>query len=546
MKLRDYQQKAVKSLFKHFKERKDNPCVVIPTGGGKTIVIAEFIRRCIKLIPDARFCVVAHTAELVFQNGDKLHKLDDSIDIGYYCASLNKKDLGHKVIFASIQSIYNKTYRGGIGKFDVILVDEAHHIPFEGDGQYITFIKEQKAINPYLKVCGLTATPYRTKGGPICDEDKILNHISFEAKIKPLIAKGYLTPPMNVEAENFIDVTDIKIKNGEFDLNALDDRVCANDIVPETVKEIKRIIDEHNLKKTIIFATSVKHANLISGYIMEKFMTPCPVIEANTPKSERSEFIKLFNEGKFKYIVNMGVLTEGFDCPDIDCVAIVRPTKSMGLYYQMVGRGLRLAPNKDKVVIIDFGQNIDRHGPIDQLRGKKQFGGKPDNMATEKFCPQCDDQKQNPLALAAQRCPVCDYEFFKKGMLVAETNAGYILSGDGTWEQVQGVTYHIHESRNSGLKTMRVRYNCWPKSYNEYICLDHTGFAYKNALKWCFSRFNGEPHEWREILDEMEKQESQVDYFITQLSFGLIELKEPTEVLVKQEGKYLKVSDYKW
>ncbi|MCC6909082.1 MAG: DEAD/DEAH box helicase family protein, partial [Phycisphaerales bacterium] len=191
MELRPYQREAVEAVYHHLRIRDDNPCIVIPTAGGKTPVMATICRDAVSLW-NGRVLILAHVKELLEQALDKLRSIAPDLPVGLYSASLKRRELDCAVTIAGIQSIYQRACN--LGPVNLIIVDEAHMIPAEGDGMYRTFIADAKAVNPEVRVVGLTATPFRLKTGMICGPDNILNHICYEVGVRELIVQGYLCP----------------------------------------------------------------------------------------------------------------------------------------------------------------------------------------------------------------------------------------------------------------------------------------------------------------------------------------------------------------
>ena len=194
MQLRPYQRAAVDATWNYLRNREGNPCIVLPTGAGKTIVLAELIREALTQWSGTRICVLAHVRELVAQNADKLRRYWPEAPLGIYSASLKRRDRFEPVIFASIQSVASKAMQ--MGRFDLLLIDEAHRIPLRSEGQYRQFIADCLRANPQLRIAGLTATPYRLGGGPVCGPDYILNEVCYEARVGDRAALRSVLEPL--------------------------------------------------------------------------------------------------------------------------------------------------------------------------------------------------------------------------------------------------------------------------------------------------------------------------------------------------------------
>ncbi len=233
MNLRPYQSEAVAAVYEHLRTRDDNPCVVIPTGGGKTPVIATICRDAVGPW-NGRVVILAHVKELLEQAADKLRTIAPDVPVGIYSAGLKRKDLGYAVTIAGIQSIYQRAC--DLGPVDLLIVDEAHLIPPDGEGMYRQFIADAKVVNPLARVIGLTATPFRMKSGPICEPGNILNHVCFEVGVRELIVQGFLSPLRTKAGLQKVSTDDLHVRAGEFvasevedlmDKDALVDGACA-------------------------------------------------------------------------------------------------------------------------------------------------------------------------------------------------------------------------------------------------------------------------------------------------------------------------------
>lgn len=354
MKLREYQQAAVDAAYEHLRTRDDNPCIVVPTGGGKSPIMGQIVSDVVN-VWGGRVLLLAHTKELLEQNIDKIKAICPGMEVGAYSAGLRRRDTQYQVIVAGIQSVYRKAC--DLDAFDVILVDEAHLIPPGGEGMYRQFLSDMKIINPAVRVIGLTATAFRTKEGELCSPGGILNHVCFEIGVRELIDDGYLSNLISKSAHAVIDTSGVAVRGGEFVADQLETAADEDGLVKSAVDEIVSWTRDGLRKATLIFATGVKHGRHIVETFREKYNLECGFVSGDTPSRERAELLARFrgsdqksliggHGGVLRYLCNVNVLTTGFDAPHIDCVSLLRPTMSPGLYYQMVGRGFRLSPNK--------------------------------------------------------------------------------------------------------------------------------------------------------------------------------------------------------
>ncbi len=489
--LRPYQQAAVEAVYEHLRTRDDNPAVVLPTAAGKSWVIAQIVQDAV-LRWNGRVLVLAHVKELLEQNAEKICRLCPEVPIGIYSAGLNRRETDKPVIVAGIQSVYKRACE--LDAFDLAIVDEAHLIPPDGEGMYRTFLAEAKIVNPHLRVIGLTATPFRLSSGPICTPDGILNHICYEVGVRELIRDGYLCPLVTKAGINKADFERLHVRGGEFVADEVEDLMDDDRLVAAACSEI--VAYTHDRQSVLVFASGVRHGKHVAKVLAETTGQDVGFIDGNTPGDQRAELIARFRRetttgllprAPLKYLVNVNVLTTGFDAPNIDCVAILRPTMSPGLWYQCVGRGFRLHPGKQNCLVLDFGGNALRHGPVDQLR-MPDAPGRGSGEAPAKECPEC----HAVIAAGYARCPECGYEFpppERQKHDARASNAG-VLSGQftDTEYEVLDIRYSVHTKRDAppeAPKTMRVDYQIGMFTWqSEFICFEHTGYARQKAEQW--------------------------------------------------------------
>ena len=338
---------------------------VVHHNTGKSLVLAQIAKDSVEKW-NGRVLILAHVKELLEQNADKIRKLCPELKIGIYSAGLRSRDTTEQVIVAGIQSVYNKACE--LDAFDLVVVDEAHAISSEGDGMYRTFLADMKVINPHVRVIGLTATPFRLKGGLICKPENILNEICYEAGLKEMIQQGYLSPLISRAGRAEANLANLHIRGGEF----ISDEVAAamdnEALVTSACREIVELTRDR--KSVLIFTASVDHCKHVAEKIQAFSGKECAIVTGETSPAERAEIIARF-KGEFipadlfgtpkpplKFLTNVNVLTCGFDAPNTDCVVMLRPTNSPGLLIQCAGRGTRLSPDTGKVNCIAEGTMI--------------------------------------------------------------------------------------------------------------------------------------------------------------------------------------------
>jgi len=406
MTLRKYQQDAVDSLFKFQEDRPGKSSViVIPTGGGKTRVMAEVIRKSFGINPDCRVMILSHVKELLEQSHKTcLHYATetglDVCDIGVYSASLKSRQV-KKLTIAGIQSIHRKADL--FGKIDIIMVDECHLISTNAETMYRRFLSAISVRNSNVKVVGLTATPYRLQTGLIFGGGKTFDDCCYAIGVKDLITDGFLSPLITVGYKETIDLRKVKKRGGEFLPSSLDAVMEDDALVTQGVKETIQKTQGRN--SILVFASSVRHAEMILAKLKEFGELSSELITGETDQMIRDFKINAFRTKGVRWLVNIAVLTTGFDAPEIDCVVVMRPTMSRGLWYQMVGRGFRLSKGKENCLILDFGENALRHGCIDHI--ELGGGGIEKPAAKVKKCPAC----QHIHKVSIPICPSCG--FFK-------------------------------------------------------------------------------------------------------------------------------------
>ncbi len=519
--LRPYQQAAITSIYGYFQSHKGNPLVVIPTAGGKSLVMAAFIEGVLKAWSDQRILIVTHVRELIAQNHAEMIGLWPEAPAGIYSAGLGKREAQARILFAGIQSIHRRAQE--VGHTDLVLIDEAHLIPGDTSTMYRRFLDGLARINPALKVIGLTATPFRLDSGMLHEgKNALFTDIAYEAPVRDLIDAGYLSPLVSKQPATRLDVSKVGTRAGDFIQRDLAAAVDQEAITRAAVTEI--IAHGRDRKSWLTFCSGVDHARHVAEEFARQGIT-CRTIFGDTPKEERDAIIAAFKRGEIRALASMGVLTTGFSAPAVDLIALLRPTKSAGLYVQMVGRGTRLAPGKENCLVLDFAGNVRRHGPIDLVRPRRpgEAGG---GEAPTKVCPECD----SIIALSATECPDCGHVFPAREVKIAPTAATLpVLSPKAQWLPVHGVSYSRHD-KLGGLPSLKVTYNCGLRSYSEWVCIEHQGYARQKAADWWRKRAPGCP----------------VPLTVAQAIAEAKRLVRPSEISVRPSGRYVEVSGYRF
>lgn len=386
--LRPYQQEAVDATLNHFRKSDESAVIVLPTGAGKSLVIAELAR-----LARRKILVLTHVKELVEQNHAKYQSY--GLSGGIFAAGLKRKENHHQVTFASVQSVAANLdqFRN---EYSLVIIDECHRVSGEETSQYQRIIELLRQQNDSLKVLGLTATPYRLAMGWIYryhyrgfvrgsddEQDKPFRHCIYELPLSYMINRGYLTRPELVNAAvaqyDFSTLTQDRFgEYAEKDVNQLLSK--HQRVTRAIIEQVMEMAAER--QGVMIFAATVQHAQEIAGYLPEQ---ETALVTGATDLRDRDQLIQRFKQRQLKYLVNVSVLTTGFDAPHVDLIAILRPTQSVSLYQQIVGRGLRLDEGKRDCLVIDYaGNHVNLHHP--EVGEPKP---NPDSEPVQVFCPGC-------------------------------------------------------------------------------------------------------------------------------------------------------------
>jgi DNA repair protein RadD len=469
--LRPYQRAAIDGLYNYWSDKKgDNPIIVAPTGSGKSLIIAHLIKDAMAY-PGTRVLVLTHVKELLEQNASELVALYPEADVGFYSASLKKKVLRKPITFAGIQSIHKKAYQM-VPAPDLVIVDEAHLIPKTDGTRYNKFLSDLRICNRGVKVVGLTATPYRLDSGWLHEGDNaIFDGIAYDIPVADLMEQGFLAPVISKSGVKTIDLSNVGKRGGEYIESELAKAASDPELVTETVAEIVRYGAER--KAWLVFACGVNHAELLRAEF-ETHDIAADVVTGSDGMSARADKIERFRRGESKCLINVNVLTTGFNVPHVDLVAMVRATESTGLYIQIVGRGTRIAPGKENCLVLDYGDNVMRHGFIDKIKPKIK-GRTEDGEAPVKKCPSCLTVNH----AAVRVCVECGHEFpppqFNHG---TKAYSGAMISTQvqAEWVDVDDVGYS--RWRKEGKPdSIRVTYYCGLIKVSEWLCPDHGGYA---------------------------------------------------------------------
>ena len=342
MELRPYQKEAKEAVFEQWENGTMKTLLVLPTGCGKTIVFAKITEECVS--HGDRVLILAHRGELLEQAADKIAKAT-----GLRCATEKAEEscLGswYRITVGSVQSLMRATRLSRFPEdyFNTIIIDEAHHCISDS---YQRVLKHF----PDAKVLGVTATPDR---GDMKNLGQVFESLAYEYTLPKAIKEGYLSPIKAVTIPLQVDLTGVGVQSGDF--KAGDLGTALDPYLEGIAQEMEKYCRE---KKTVVFLplvkTSQKFRDILNAHGFR-------AAEVNGESQDRAEILADYADGKYNVLCNSMLLTEGWDCPDVDCIVVLRPTKVRSLYCQMVGRGTRLAPGKDHLLLLDFLWHTERH-----------------------------------------------------------------------------------------------------------------------------------------------------------------------------------------
>lgn len=342
MELRPYQEEARQAVEKQWEDGIDKTLVVLPTGCGKTIVFAKITEDCVR--SGERVLILAHRSELLEQAADKIEK---STGLKSSVEKAEESCLGswYRITVGSVQTLMREKRLNQFSPnyFDVIIIDEAHHCISDSYRRILDYFNE-------AKVLGVTATPDR---GDMKNLGQVFESLAYEYTMPQAIREGYLSPIKAMTIPLKMDLSGVSVQSGDFK---------AGDLGTALEPYLYQIADEMakycNNRKTVVFLPLVKTSQKFRDILNEKGFKAA---EVNGESRDRAEILEDFEKGKYNVLCNSMLLTEGWDCPSVDCIAVLRPTKVRGLYCQMVGRGTRLSPGKDHLLLLDFLWHTERH-----------------------------------------------------------------------------------------------------------------------------------------------------------------------------------------
>jgi DNA repair protein RadD len=476
MQLRAYQHEALAALWRFWRAGGGNPLVALATGTGKSLLIADLCRRF--ALRDRRIVVLSHVREIIEQDFKALATLWPEAPlgaVGINCAALGERNTEAPIVLATVHSIFRDPQ--ALGRRELVLIDEAQLVPHGDDGMYRTTITALDG--PHMRVAGFSATPFRLDSGRLDQGDRALfDAVVYRYGIHEGVRDGFLAPLVakgSKAAE--IDTRGVARRGGEFVAGELETAADTGPLVTGAVSEILHHAQGRN--GWLVFCCGIAHAFHVRDVLRARGIL-CATIAGDAAASERAGIIADFRAGRITALTGCNVFTTGFDVPHVDLIAMLRPTLSPGLYVQMAGRGTRIAASKQNCLLLDFGGNVMRHGPVDEVTGVFKTRRGP-GAAPMKQCPDCDSL----VPAGALACPDCGYQWpvrVPKHATSASTLAP--LGGSPKWIPVHGVLATAHDKPGKP-SSLRIDYVTQEGFISDWLAFEHgNGARWHAAQKW--------------------------------------------------------------
>lgn len=527
MILRDYQSRTIQQLYEWFAAGNEgNPCLVLPTGSGKSHIVAALCKDALQNWPETRVLMLTHQMELITQNAEKMRLHWPGAPMGIYSASIGRRDLGEPITFAGIQSVRSKAR--DLGHVDLVIIDECHLVNHHDAGGYRTLLANLKGINPHLRVVGLTATPYRLGHGLITDKPALFDALLEPVSIEELVHKGFLSNLRSKVTQLKLSTEGVHKRGGEYIEAELQAAVDTTDQNERVVREVIELAG--NRKAWLFFCAGIRHAENVCQVLVD-YGIPAACVTGETPKKQREQILADFKAGRLRALTNANVLTTGFDHPDIDLIAMLRPTMSAGLYVQMAGRGMRVKSHTDHCLVLDFAGVVAAHGPITAVQPPKK-GQEGKGEAPVRVCPNCEEL----CALAARICSACGFVFPMPEGPKLKLRDDDIMGLEGTEMRVRDWMWREHTSRASGNLMLSVSYygDMSDPVITEYLPVLHAGYAGQKAMQQLYT------------MAERANAVLAGSQSLADMAQAMNQSTPPSMIEYKRDGKFFRVLTRRW
>lgn len=487
-----YQKEAITAIYNYFANGgTGNPLVALPTASGKSIVPAIFIQQVMREWPNQRFLMITHVKELIVQNYNKLTEVWMNAPVGIFSAGLKSRDIINPIVFGGIQSMIKVAQ--AFGHRDIIFIDEAHLVSPDESSMYQKFIAAMRAINPRVKIVGLTATPFRVGQGLLID-DGLFTDIVYDMTdvqgFNKLIGEGFLSPLIPHKTKTELDVTGVGIQKGEFIASQLQGAVDKAEVTWKGLQEALEVAHTTNRKSWIIFSSGIEHAEHIAEMLMQMGID-CAAVHSKQKPEYNDAALKAHKNLELKAVSSYSKLTTGLDHPAIDFILDFRPTLSVVLHIQKYGRGMRPYPGKDHCIVMDYARNVPTLGCVnDPVLPKKKSAEKGDIPV--KLCEICGAYNH----ISARVCCDCGEEFqFKVKITPKAGTHELIKQATAPIFNEYDVTYVIYDRRqkDGGKPFILVTYFCgFKKTFKEVVFPENHKYP-KPFIDWWRQRHKVEP-----------------------------------------------------
>jgi len=557
-----YQTDAADAVMLSLAKGSDiHPIVVAPTGSGKTAIICHTIERVMDSNPFSKVLVLCHIGTVLKQDYKAIVENFEGIPIGLYGSGLGSKTI-RKITVAQINSVYKRADL--FANFDIVIIDEAHAVTIEDEkisaeeyGMYRRFLSGIKA-----NYVGLTATHFRMGHGHIhIGEGALFNHMAYDlsemSKYNRLVDEGFLSQMFPKDTSFKMNTEKLKTIGGDYSSKDMSNKLDRENLTKAAVMET--IHFGKNRKKWLCFAIDIQHCENVAKMFNDNGISAIAVHSKS--KENLDDVIEDYRNGKYKVLVSVEKLTTGFDVPEIDLIIIMRPTKSQRIHIQILGRGGRVvfAPGYDintiegrleaiensvkpNCLVLDFAGNIERLGPINDVRiRQKDKKEKDDQGPITKVCPECGIRNHG----AAKHCMNCDYEFeFKEKLTLVASKAEIIKREEEKkevkkvvekkenfkgWARIDSIEYSRHPGRSGKPDSILVSYKSGMMNIKEWVAIEHNGYAKYKAKNWINFRWSGDSAEFPETVHEFLMVANKI--------------KKPKEILAEKSGRYYKILD---